>query len=124
MTKDKNCIFCKIIAKEIPAEILFENDSLIILQDLHPSAPFHHLVIPKAHIKSVADLTEENRTIIAEIFLTARDDAKKGGLNGNKTVFNVGREGGQVIDHLHLHILGGWQKKADIEAMPHPNLDK
>ncbi len=107
--KDPNCIFCKIVAKEIPAEIIYENESLIIIQDIKPSAPFHHLVIPKEHIQSIMDLQEKDRNIIANIFFAARDDTKKAGLKGYKTVFNVGREGGQIIDHLHLHILGGWK---------------
>jgi histidine triad (HIT) family protein len=110
MPKDKNCIFCKIVAKEIPAKILFEDDDLIVLQDIKPSAPFHHLVIPKVHIKSVADLQEKDAELIAKLFFRARDDAKLGGLKGYKTTFNVGREGGQIIDHLHLHIMGGWNQ--------------
>ena len=116
--KDKNCIFCKIIAKEIPAQILFENNNLIVLQDIKPSAPVHHLIIPKEHIISVAHLTEKNKEIISEIFLTAIEDAKRSGLKGYKTVFNVGKEGGQIIDHLHLHLMGGWSKKEEIEGMP------
>ena len=102
--KDKNCIFCKIVDKEVPAEILLENEKLIILQDIKPSAPFHHLIIPKEHIQSVAHLEEKDRDIIADLFLAARDDAAKAGLKGYKTIFNVGREGGQIIDHLHLHL--------------------
>jgi len=107
--KDKDCLFCKIVAKEIPAEILFENEKLIILQDIKPSAPFHHLIIPKEHIQSVAHLEEKDRAIIADLFFATRDDAQKAGLKGYKTIFNVGREGGQIIDHLHLHLMGGWK---------------
>jgi histidine triad (HIT) family protein len=124
MNKDPNCIFCKIINKEIPAKILFEDSDLVVLQDIKPSAPIHHLIIPKEHIRSVADFEEKNKEIIAKIFFTARDDAKKAGLIGYKTVFNVGKEGGQIIDHLHLHLLGGWSKKEDIEKMPSPKLDQ
>jgi histidine triad (HIT) family protein len=108
--KKNNCIFCKIINKEIPATILLENEDLIVLQDIKPSAPFHHLIIPKKHIKSIAHLEEIDRKIIADLFFTAKEDAKKGGLKGYKTVFNVGRDGGQIIDHIHLHLLGGWNK--------------
>lgn len=122
--KEENCIFCKIINKEIPAKILFENNDLIVLQDIKPSAPIHHLVIPKEHIRSIMDLEEKDREIISKMFFTVRDDAKQAGLKGYKTVFNVGREGGQVIDHLHLHLLGGWTKQEDIDKIPHPNLDK
>ena len=107
MTKDKNCIFCKIINKEIPAKILFENDNLLILQDLHPSAPFHHLIIPKEHIVSIASLEEKDRDIMADLFFAARDHALKNNLKGYKININVGRDGGQIIDHLHLHLLSG-----------------
>ncbi len=107
MNKDSNCIFCKIINKEVPAKILFEDADLIILQDIKPSAPFHHLIIPKEHIQSVAHLKDEHKEIIAKLFFAARDNAKESGLKGYKTTFNVGREGGQVIDHLHLHLLSG-----------------
>ncbi len=119
-----DCIFCKIINKEIPAEILFENKDLIVLQDIKPSAPVHHLIIPREHIRSIMDLKEKDGDIISKMFLIARDDAKKVGLKGYKTVFNVGREGGQIIDHLHLHLLGGWTRQEDIDKMPHPRLDK
>jgi len=105
-----DCIFCKIINKEIPGEILFENDKLIILQDIKPSAPFHHLIIPKEHIQSVAHLTEENKNIVCDLFWAAKNDAEKAGLKGYKTIFNVGRDGGQLIGHLHLHLMGGWVK--------------
>lgn len=124
MNKDQNCIFCKITEKKIPAKIIFEDNNLIIIQDIKPSAPFHHLVIPKEHIESVATLEEKNRKMISDIFMAAKLDAEKAGLKGYKTVFNVGRDGGQIIGHLHLHILGGWTKKEDIEKMPHPKFDK
>lgn len=105
-----NCIFCKIIAKEIPAKILLENEDLLVLQDIKPSAPFHHLIIPKEHIRSIMDLEEKDREIIAELIFTAKEDAAKAGLKGYNLSFNVGREGGQIIDHLHLHLMGGWIK--------------
>jgi histidine triad (HIT) family protein len=107
---DPNCIFCKIIKKEIPAQIILENDNLIVLQDIKPSAPFHHLIIPKNHIRSIMDLEEADREIISELIFTAKNDALEAGLKGYKLSFNVGREGGQIIDHLHLHLMGGWTK--------------
>jgi len=107
--KNPDCIFCKIVNKKLPAEILFENGSLIIIKDIKPSAPIHHLIISKEHIKSVATLEEKNKDLIADMILAAKDDAKLAGLSGYKTVFNVGREGGQIIDHLHLHMMGGWK---------------
>jgi len=107
---NSRCIFCKIIAKKIPAEIIFEDNNIIILQDVKPSAPFHHLIIPKEHIQSVAHLKNKDKEIIAELFFAAQKDAEKAKLKGYKTIFNVGREGGQIVDHLHLHLMGGWKK--------------
>ncbi len=108
--KDKDCIFCKIIKKEIPAQILFENENLIVIQDIKPAAPFHHLIIPKKHIKSIMDLEDIDKEITSELIFVAKEDAKKTGLKGYRLSFNVGREGGQMIDHIHLHLMGGWFK--------------
>jgi histidine triad (HIT) family protein len=108
--KDPNCIFCKIINKEIPSEFIFENDNLVILQDIKPSAPFHHLMVPKEHIKSIADLEEKHKDIISELIFAAKKDAEKAGLKGYKLICNVGRDGGQIVDHLHIHLTGGWVK--------------
>lgn len=119
-----DCIFCKIAKKEIPADIIFEGKDLVIIKDIKPSAPVHYLAIPKQHIQSIAHLEGNHRDVLASLIYAAKDSAKKAGLKGYKLVFNVGREGGQVIDHLHLHLLGGWTKKEDIEKMPHPGLDK
>lgn len=119
-----DCIFCKIAKKEIAADIIFENDQVMAFKDIRPSAPIHVLIVPKEHIQSIAHLEGNHRDILAALIYTAKDLAEKQDLKGYKLVFNVGREGGQIIDHLHLHLLGGWNKKSDIEAMPHPSLDK
>ncbi len=103
-----DCIFCKITKKEIPADIVFEDDTLMVFKDIHPSAPVHDLVVPKEHIQSIASLEGNHRDILAHMIYTAKEVAAKAGLKGYKLVFNVGRDGGQVIDHLHLHLLGGW----------------
>lgn len=108
--KDESCIFCKIVSKEIPAKIIFEDKDLIVIQDTKPSAPFHHLIIPREHIQSIAHLEKKDGVIIAKLFFAAKADAEKANLKGYKTIFNVGREGGQIIDHLHLHLMGGWVK--------------
>ena len=121
MTTD--CIFCRITKKEIAADIVYENESLVAFKDIKPSAPVHILVVPKGHIQSVAHLEGNHRDIIAELIYAAKTVAEQSGLKGYKLVFNVGKEGGQVIDHLHLHILGGWNNKKDASAMPHPELD-
>ena len=118
------CVFCKISKKEVPAVMLYEDDKVMAFKDIRPSAPVHILVVPKEHIESITRLEGNHRDILAELIYAAKDLAVKSGLKGYKLVFNVGREGGQVIDHLHLHLLGGWNKKSDIDAMPHPGLDK
>jgi histidine triad (HIT) family protein len=119
-----NCIFCKIVKKEMPADLLFESDAVLAFKDIRPSAPVHILVVPKKHIQSIAHLESNHNEIISKLIFTAKELAEKAGLKGYKLVFNVGREGGQVIDHLHLHLLGGWNRKEDIERMPHPGLDQ
>lgn len=119
-----DCIFCKIGKKEVPSEIIFENKDLMVFKDIKPSAPVHYLVIPKEHIQSIAHLEGNHRDVLSALIYTAKDEAKKAGLKGYKLIFNVGREGGQLVDHLHLHLLGGWAKQEDIDVMPHPILDK
>lgn len=119
-----NCIFCKIAKKEIPADIVYENDAVLVFKDIKPSAPFHCLIVPKQHIDSVAHLEENHKENLAALIYGAKEVAEKLGLKGYKLVFNVGREGGQLIDHLHLHLLGGWSRQEDIDRMSHPSLDK
>lgn len=103
------CIFCKIADGALPADTVFENAEVKAFRDIHPKAPVHILVIPKMHIASVAELTEAHDSAIAALLHAAKDVAKSAELAGYKILFNVGREGGQVVDHLHLHILGGWK---------------
>lgn len=102
-----NCIFCKIGAKTIPAKIQFEDGSIIAFDDINPKAPVHILIVPKEHIESVKDIDDQNVDIIGKMVLAAKKIAKEKGLEGYKFVFNVGKEGGQLVDHLHLHLLGG-----------------
>lgn len=115
-----DCLFCKIGKKEIPASVAMEDDQVMAFKDIRPSAPVHYLVIPKQHIQSIAHLENNHKDILAKLIYTAKHLAVRLGLKGYKLAFNVGREGGQVIDHLHLHLLGGWTGKAEIEALPHP----
>ncbi len=103
-----DCIFCKIARKEVGADIVWEDDAVMVFTDLHPKAPVHLLVIPKEHVQSIAHLEENHRDLIARLLYAAKRIARERALAGYKLVFNVGREGGQVIDHLHLHLLGGW----------------
>lgn len=109
-----DCIFCKITKKETPADFVYEDDTLVVFNDIKPAAPVHLLLVPKVHIPSIINLEGKHREIISALIYTAKDIAKEKGLTGYKLIFNVGRNGGQVIDHLHLHLLGGWDNKNDI----------
>jgi len=108
---ENDCLFCKIAGKQTDTEILFENDILVVFRDINPHAPVHLLIVPKKHIRSINDLTEEDRSIVSELIMTAKEMAKKEGVDssGYKLLFNVEKGGGQVIFHLHLHLLGGYK---------------
>ncbi|MBI2035307.1 MAG: HIT domain-containing protein [Candidatus Liptonbacteria bacterium] len=103
-----DCLFCKITKKEIPADVVYEDGRLMVFKDIKPSAPVHLLVVPKEHIQSIAHITDNHREVLSDLIYAAKDMAEKQGLSGYKLTFNVGREGGQLVDHLHLHLLGGW----------------
>lgn len=109
---EKDCIFCKIIDKELPSDFIYENDRLVVFRDINPHAPVHILVVPKKHIRSINDLTEEDNEIVSELISVAKDMAKQESVSesGYKLFFNVERGGGQVIFHLHLHLIGGWKR--------------
>ena len=105
----EDCIFCKIVSGAASSETIFEDEQVKVFTSIHPSAPVHLLIIPKIHIPSIAHLEENHSGMISHMIFTAKRIAQEQGLKGFKLVFNVGREGGQVIDHLHLHLLGGWK---------------
>lgn len=109
------CLFCKISRNEIPSDVIYEDDGVKVFKDIHPKAPIHLLVIPKIHIQSIAHLEADHSDVIAKLMYTAKKVAEDLGLKGYKLVFNVGREGGQLIDHLHLHLLGGWNQGVNHE---------
>ena len=100
-----NCLFCKIVNKELPADIVFEDENVLAFRDIHPKAPIHILIIPKQHIESINSENSEN--IVKDLILTAKNIIKRDSIKGYKLVFNVGKEGGQIIDHLHAHLLSG-----------------
>ena len=103
------CLFCKIIAREIPSEILFENDHVLAFKDVRPVAPVHALVIPKKHIGGIHDAARGDAEMLGEVMLAARDVAEKLGLanEGYRLVVNNGANAGQSVFHLHVHVLGG-----------------
>ncbi|MBO7253378.1 MAG: histidine triad nucleotide-binding protein [Oscillospiraceae bacterium] len=105
-----NCLFCKIIAGEIPSNKVYEDETVLAFRDIAPQAPTHILVIPKAHIADCNGITEENSAVIAHIFTVIPQIAKAEGLdNGYRVVSNCGSDAGQTVHHLHFHILGGKQ---------------
>lgn len=99
-------IFTKIINKEIPAKIDYEDDDLIVIHDINPKAPVHLLIIPKEEIPTVDDLTREHADLIARMFFVAQEMAKKHEVGGYKIQFNVHAKGGQEVFHVHMHLLG------------------
>jgi len=107
-----NCLFCKIISREIPTRFLYEDDDYVVFKDIKPAAPVHLLLVPKRHIRSINDLQKEDESVISGLFMLAKDMAKEQGVNtsGYKLLFNVEKGGGQVIFHLHLHLIGGWKR--------------
>lgn len=106
-----DCIFCKIVKKETPTEFLRETQEAVIFKDIHPSAPVHYLVVSKKHIPSIKEVGHGDEALMGHLIHMAKEAAEKLGLTGYKLVFNVGRDGGQIVDHIHLHILGGWDKQ-------------
>jgi len=106
-----DCLFCKIIAKELPSTVIYQNPNFLVIKDIKPLAPVHLLIITKKHIVSVDHLVKNDKELIGEMILVAQQIARDRGLSerGYKLGFNVGKGGGQLIDHLHLHLLGGWQ---------------
>jgi len=104
-----NCRFCKIANKETLAEIVYEDDKFIAFKDIHPKAPLHLLIIPKKHIPSVDHLESKDQRLMGELFLVAQKIARAEGVDktGYRLIFNIGKDAGQTVDHLHLHLLGG-----------------
>ena len=110
----ENCLFCKIIAGDIPSTKVYEDETVLAFRDIAPQAPTHILVIPKAHIGSVAEINADNSHVVAHIFEVIPAIAKAEGLeNGYRVVSNCGDDAGQTVHHLHFHILGG--KKLALE---------
>ena len=103
------CIFCKIIAKEIPASVVYEDKDILAFKDAHPLAPVHIIIIPKKHIASINDLKEKDACLIGKLIIVAQKIARKFNLadKGYKLLFRVGEWGGQEVPHIHLHLIGG-----------------
>ena len=105
-----DCLFCKIIEKEIPSEFIYEDDKVVAFKDINPQAPVHFLIIPKEHIESADNLEENHKELVGHIYLTAKKLAEENGLeNGYRVVNNCRDDGGQTVGHIHFHVLGGRQ---------------
>jgi histidine triad (HIT) family protein len=105
----EDCLFCRIVRKEVPAKILFENERVLAFEDIRPKAPVHVLVIPKDHFASLNEAPEGAGALLGEILLRAREIAREKGIgeSGYRIVLNTARDSGQEVFHIHFHILGG-----------------
>ncbi|MBT9149414.1 MAG: Purine nucleoside phosphoramidase [Dehalococcoidia bacterium] len=106
-----SCIFCQIISGKIPGEIVHQDDEVIAFRDINPRAPIHILIVPRKHLAALSDLTEEELSILGKMGGIAKKLAEREGISerGYRIVVNCGAEGGQVVPHLHMHLLGGRQ---------------
>jgi len=103
------CIFCQIVAGEVPSDIVYQDEDFLAFRDISPQAPTHVLIIPKTHITSLDQLTEEQQELAGRLIIIAKKLAEKEGIakRGYRLVINCGPEGGQLVPHLHLHLIGG-----------------
>lgn len=104
-----DCIFCKIIKREVPGDIIYEDDEIVAFKDINPVTPIHILVVPKKHIEKLTDLTVEDEQVIGKIYTVINKIAKDSNINeqGFRVIVNCGEDGGQVVGHVHFHLLGG-----------------
>jgi len=104
-----DCIFCQIVAGKIPSEILYQDEKVIAFRDINPQAPIHLVIIPKRHIPSLTHLSEEDLPLMGHMVNIANQLARREGIaeSGYRLVMNCGKEGGQLVPHLHMHLIGG-----------------
>ena len=104
-----DCLFCRILEGEIPADVIYETDSALAFRDINPQAPTHVLIIPRRHITTINDLDAGDAELVGSLFVAAKEVARQEGLadDGYRTVMNCGEEAGQSVFHIHLHLLGG-----------------
>ena len=101
---EENCIFCKIINGDFDTEFVLENEQAVVFNDINPKAPVHMLVVPRIHVASLNELDDKN--LLGELMMTVKEAAKKAGLKAYKTLINTGKEAGQEVFHLHIHVMG------------------
>jgi len=107
MNRAPGCIFCQIASKEKPARLLYEDNDCIVFEDINPKAPVHVLVVPRKHIPTLNDGTQEDEALLGRLLRIAARAAREKGLSGFRTVINTNAEAGQTIFHLHVHVMGG-----------------
>ena len=103
----EDCLFCQIVGGQIPSKIRFEDEQVVAFDDIHPKAPVHILIVPRQHLASLAQAENDDQALLGHLLLVAKQLASDLKLPGYRIQINTGREGGQVIDHLHLHLMGG-----------------
>jgi histidine triad (HIT) family protein len=110
------CIFCKIIAGDIPSDILYRDDEVIAFRDVNPVAPTHILVVPVKHLVTTQDIPDDNTSLAGKMIQTANRLANQEGISGNgyRLVINCGEQGGQIVQHLHMHLIGGRQLSSSL----------
>lgn len=107
----EDCIFCEIIKGNLPSAAVYEDKDFMAFKDIKPLAPVHILIVPKEHLASINELEEKHKIMLGEMLLLAKKLAKEHEISeGFKLAFNTGRKGGQLVDHLHLHLMGGWKE--------------
>ena len=111
-----DCIFCKIINKEIPSTVVYEDDKVLAFKDINPEASVHVLVVPKQHIKNIEDINKDNADVLKDIHFAIQKVAEKTGVSttGYRVITNCGADGGQTVFHLHYHVLGGEKLKTTV----------
>ena len=111
-----DCIFCKIVSGEIPSDILYRDDEVIAFRDVHPVAPTHILIVPVEHLVTTQDIPDDNTSLVMKMVQTANLLANQEGIteNGYRLVINCGEHGGQVVQHLHMHLIGGRQLSSSL----------
>ncbi|MCX9081251.1 MAG: histidine triad nucleotide-binding protein [Candidatus Methanoperedens sp.] len=115
----EECIFCKIIKGEVPANIVYQDEDMVVFHNIKPSAPIHVLMIPVLHIESVNALEEKHGSVISKMMIKTKEIAQLLGIrqSGYKLIINVEKGAGQVIFHLHIHLIGGWNEQKQFLAM-------
>lgn len=112
--RNPECLFCRIVAGEVPSDALYEDDEILAFRDIRPQAPFHALVIPKRHLATLDDFSSDDASLAGRLMLTGKRLAAEQGLPGYRVAMNVNREGGQVVFHAHLHVLGGRRMSGEL----------